>query len=296
MTTEIGFIGLGQMGKHMVRHLLAKGFVVHVCDTNPAALRAAAALGARAWSTPAAVADAADAVLVCLPTPDVVKAVALGPDGIIEGNRAKVYVDHSTTGPSVAREVAAALAERQITALDGPLAGAAVGAEAGTLSVMVSGANWAFDLVRPALQSFGRNVVHVGPEIGQGQVLKLVNNTIVAATLIASAEAILFAVKSGIGPKVILDMINVSTARTFASENILAKHVLPRSFDFGFRLELMRKDLRLCLQEAEAAGTPMTTCTSAKQFYDLAFAKGGGPEDMSRVVEQLEQMAGAVIG
>jgi 3-hydroxyisobutyrate dehydrogenase-like beta-hydroxyacid dehydrogenase len=171
---EVGFIGLGMMGGHMVRHLLARGFAVHVFDLSAEAMDRAVRLGATAHRTAAAVADAAEAVSVCLPTPDIVREVVLGKDGVIEGRKVKIYVDHSTTGPTVAREVASELAERQITALDAPLAGGVAGAEAGTLSVMVSGQPWAFEKVKDAFKTFGRNVVLVGAEVGQGQSLQRV--------------------------------------------------------------------------------------------------------------------------
>src|SRR5262249_34105488 len=156
---EVGFIGLGMMGGHMVRHLLARGFAVHVFDVNTEAVSGAVGLGATAHGSAAAVADAAEVVSVCLPTPDIVRRGVLGKDGVIEGRKVRIYADHSTTGPSVAREVASALAERQITALDAPLAGGVAGAEAGTLSVMISGQPWAFEKVRDVFKSFGRNVV-----------------------------------------------------------------------------------------------------------------------------------------
>jgi 3-hydroxyisobutyrate dehydrogenase-like beta-hydroxyacid dehydrogenase len=291
----VGFIGLGMMGGHMVRHLLSRGFEVHVFDLDAAALARATALGAIRHPTPVSVADAAEAVLVCLPTPDVVRAVALGPDGIVNGRKAKIYVDHSTTGPSVAREVALALSERQITSLDAPLAGGVAGAEAGTLSVMASGHAWAFEKVKSSFQSFGKNVVLVGTEVGQGQALKLVNNMIVGATLVATCEAMLFGIRSGLSPKVILDMINVSTGRSFTSEHIISKAIMTRSFDFGFRLELMRKDLRLCLAEAEATGASMLTCTTAKQLYDLAHFNGLAKADMTEVIRELERWAAVEI-
>jgi 3-hydroxyisobutyrate dehydrogenase-like beta-hydroxyacid dehydrogenase len=291
--TQLGFVGLGVMGGHMVRHLLARGFPVAVHDLNSAAVEAAVALGATACASPTEVADAADAVLVCLPTPDVVRQVALGPGGLVEGRRIKIYVDHSTTGPSVAREVAHGLMGRQITALDAPLAGGVAGAEAGTLSVMVSGAAWAFESVKGGFESFGRNVVRVGDEVGQGQALKLVNNMIVGATLVASCEAMLFGVKAGLSAQVVLDMLNVSTGRSLTSERIIPQAVLSRAFDFGFRLELMRKDLRLCISEAEALGVPMLACATVKQIFDLAIAEGRGKQDMTRVVEELERWAGA---
>jgi 3-hydroxyisobutyrate dehydrogenase-like beta-hydroxyacid dehydrogenase len=195
----------------------------------------------------------------------------------------------------VAREVALALSERQITSLDAPLAGGVAGAEAGTLSVMASGHAWAFEKVKSSFQSFGKNVVLVGTEVGQGQALKLVNNMIVGATLVATCEAMLFGIRTGLSPKVILDMINVSTGRSFTSEHIISKAIMTRSFDFGFRLELMRKDLRLCLAEAEATGASMLTCTTAKQLYDLAHFNGLAKADMTEVIRELERWAAVEI-
>jgi 3-hydroxyisobutyrate dehydrogenase-like beta-hydroxyacid dehydrogenase len=292
---DIGFIGLGSMGAHIARHLLKAGFKLHVFDTNPDALGQCAALGAQVHKSPAEVADFAEAVLVCLPTPDIVKTVALGEDGLVHGKNIRIYVDLSTTGPGMAREVAEGLAERQIATLDGPLAGGVAGAEAGTLSVMVSGIKWAFETLEPAFKSFGRNVVHVGDGVGQGQALKLINNMIVGANLVVATEAILFGVKFGLSADVILKMLNASTGRSFVTEEILGKNVIDRKFDFGFRLELMRKDLRLCVNEADAAGSPMMVSALAKQFYELAHAHGHAQDDMTVVVRELESAAGVEI-
>ncbi|WFU50502.1 NAD(P)-dependent oxidoreductase [Sinorhizobium terangae] len=292
---DIGFIGLGAMGAHMARHIAGAGFNLHVHDTNRETLERFAALGASVCSTPKAVGDAADAVLVCLPTPDIVERVALGENGIAHGARAKIYVDHSTTGPSVARKVAEALAERQITALDGPLAGGMRGAEAGTLSVMISGEEKAFSALRDVFDCYGRNVVHVGDRVGQGQALKLINNMIVGANLVVAAEAILFGIKYGLAAETIIEMLNASTARSFVTEDLLEKRILDRQFDFGFRLELMCKDLRLCVSEAEAAGAPMMVSALAKQFYELAHAHGNATQDMTVVVRELEKAFGVSI-
>ncbi|MBX9910809.1 MAG: NAD(P)-dependent oxidoreductase [Beijerinckiaceae bacterium] len=292
---DIGFVGLGAMGAHMARHLRAAGFPVHVFDKNPAAVGAATALGATAHASPAEVADAADAVIVCLPTPDVVRQVVLGEGGILQGSRIRIFVDCSTTGPSVAREISEALAPRQIASLDGPLAGGVAGAEAGTLSVMVSGPRFAFDEVAPVLRSFGRKVVHVGEKAGLGQTLKLVNNMIVGANLVVAAEAILFGVRAGLSAETILDVLNASTARSFVTEEIIAGKLLDRRFEFGFRLELMRKDLRLCIAEADATGAPMLVNAIAKQLYEAAAVHDDPASDMTRVVYQMEKAAGAVI-
>jgi 3-hydroxyisobutyrate dehydrogenase-like beta-hydroxyacid dehydrogenase len=153
----------------------------------------------------------------------------------------------------------------------------------------------AFRSARSIFKSFGRNVVHVGDRAGQGQVLKLINNMIVGTSLIASAEAILFGVKSGLDAAVILKMLNVSTGRSFTTEEILGRRVLERTFDFGFRMELMLKDLRLFVQKSEKAGVPSVVNTVAKQGYEWAVAHGLGGNDMATVVEEMEKRAGVEI-
>ncbi|OUL99611.1 NAD(P)-dependent oxidoreductase [Variovorax sp. JS1663] len=295
MQDTIGFIGLGAMGRHMVPHLLRAGFAVFVCDTSEQAAAAMVAQGAVRCDMPRQVGDSADVVLTCLPTPDVVEQVVVGENGVAEGGRVRVVVDHSTTGPSMARSLARRLGARGIASLDAPLAGGVPGAEAGTLSVMVGGDAQAYARCEPVFRSFGRKVVHVGREPGLGQVLKLVNNMTVAATLVATTEAVLFGIKSGLEAGLLLDMLNASTARSFASESLLGQDVVHRRFDFGFRIELMRKDLRLFLQEAEAAGTPAFTSALTKQFFDHAIAAGHADHDMTHVVQVLERMAGVEI-
>lgn len=291
----VGFIGLGAMGRRMVPHLLKAGFEVFVCDPDSDAVAAVAMHGAARCETPRHVADNADIVLVCVPTPDIVEQVTLGDTGIRHGQRVGVVVDHSTTGPSVARRLAQALAEQGIASLDAPLAGGVAGAQAGTLSVMVGGDPAAFKRCEPVFQAFGRNVVHVGARPGMGQVLKLVNNMIVASTLTTTCEAVLFGIKSGLDAQVLLDMLNASTARSFTSEAIVSKTILDRQFDFGFRMDLMRKDLRLFLSEAETVGVPSFAASVSKQFFDRAVAAGHGAEDMTRVAQELEMLAAARI-
>jgi 3-hydroxyisobutyrate dehydrogenase-like beta-hydroxyacid dehydrogenase len=292
---KTGFIGLGAMGAHMVRHMRAAGFTVYVFDLNADAVAAAEALGAIPVASVSAVADLAEIVLVCLPTPDIVRKVALGPDGLIDGAAIRIYIDHSTTGPSVAREVGETLAAKGIAALDGPLAGGVARAKEGTLSVMCAGDPSAYAQAESVLKSFGRNVVHVGDGLGQGQVLKLINNMIVGTNLIAAAEAVLFGVKAGLKAETVLDMLNVSTGRSFVTEDLLGKRILDRTFDFGFRMELMLKDLRLYVRESEAMGAPAIVNALAKQFYEQAVAAGNGSADMIEVVRQLEATAGAEI-
>ena len=291
MSENIGFIGLGAMGQKMAHHLLDHGFTLDLYDANPAALTPLLVRGARSHGSPREVADAAEIVLICVPTPEIVEQVVLGEHGIIQGKAVRILVDHSTTGPSMARHIDQALKARGIAALDAPLAGGVAGAQAGTLSVMVGGDAKAYARCEPVFASFGRKVVHIGDQPGLGQTLKLVNNMIVGATLVATSEALLFGIKSGLEPKQMLEILNVSTARSYTSENMLAGTVLKREFDFGFRLDLMRKDIRLFLAEAEAIGAPAFTNAVVKQFFDQAINSGEPSRDMTHVVQVLESLA-----
>ncbi len=287
-TEQVGFVGLGSMGGAIARKLAEAGVPLLVHDTTPAAVQPLVALGGTAAGSSAAVAEGAELVLVCLPTPDVVRAVALGPAGLAEGGRMRTYVDLSTTGGRVAKEVGARLVPRGVAVLDGPVSGGAAGAAAGTLAVMVSGDRTAFERIEPLLRIFGGRTRYVGTEVGQGQTLKLVNNLLCATTLAATCEAMVFGAKSGIDPTTVLDVINSSSGRSFASEVLVGKHTLNGAFDFGFRLTLMHKDIRLALEEAEGLGTTMFTSSAARQIWSHAMAQGMGEGDFTHIMEVLE--------
>ncbi|WP_187830141.1 NAD(P)-dependent oxidoreductase [Siccirubricoccus phaeus] len=292
MTAPLGFIGLGAMGAPMVRRLLGAGHQVLVHDVNPVAVAAAVSAGASARPSPAAVAAEAATVLVSLPTPDVVQKVALAPGGLAEGAALRTYVDLSTTGAQVAVAVAEGLAPRGVTALDAPVSGGVAGAEAGTLSVMAAGDRAAFDAVRPVLEAIGSNTVFVGPQVGLGQTLKLVNNLLAAATWAAACEAFAMGAKAGLDPELMVGVINKSSGRSFATERFAEGPVLSRRFDFGFRMELMAKDMRLALQEAEALGLVMPTSRAAQMLYGLAMSGGLAKGDISELAKITEGWSG----
>jgi 3-hydroxyisobutyrate dehydrogenase-like beta-hydroxyacid dehydrogenase len=292
MAQKIGFIGLGAMGAPMVQRLLRAGHEVIVFDVNESAVRAS---GAPVGASPADIAGRADIVMVSLPTPDVVRRVALGADGLHEGGRAKIYVDLSTTGARTAQEVEKGLAPHGITCLDAPVSGGVAGAVAGSLSVMVSGDEAAFEIVRPALLEIGKNTRLVGDKVGQGQTLKLVNNLIAASNYAVAAECLVMGAKAGLDADIMVDVINKSSGRSFVTEAFVANPVLSREFNFGFRMELMSKDMRLALEEAEGLGATMFTCSAAKQLYAYAMAHGAGPSDVTTLIKVLEQWAGTVV-
>lgn len=295
MAQDIGFVGLGAMGAPMVRRLLQAQHRIVAYDLNPEAVRAAAAAGAQVANSPAEVAARTDIVMVSLPTPDVVRRVALGENGLVAGGNARIYVDLSTTGARVAQEVAAGLEPHGIACLDAPVSGGVAGAVAGTLSVMVSGDAAAYETARPALQEIGRNTRLVGDKVGQGQTLKLVNNLMAASNYAVAAECLVMGAKAGLDADTMVDVINKSSGRSFVTEAFVAKAVLNRDFDFGFRMELMSKDMRLALEEAEALGASMFTCSAAKQLYAYAMAHGGASTDVTTLIKVLEQWGSATV-
>jgi 3-hydroxyisobutyrate dehydrogenase-like beta-hydroxyacid dehydrogenase len=295
MSAPIGFIGLGQMGGPMTRRLLAAGYRLVVHDARAAAQDALVAEGAEAAGSPAEVAARAEVVLVSLPTPEVVRAVALGPDGLIRGSAIRTYVDLSTTGQPVAQEVAAALAGRGIVTLDAPVSGGVRGAVEGTLAVMAAGPAAELERVRPVLEVFGR-VFHVGEHPGLGQLMKLANNFLSATAIVATAEAVVLGVKGGLDPATMLAVINASTGRNTASEDKFPRHVLSGRYAAGFTTGLLTKDLGLCAAAADALEVPMPVAAAVYAQWQRAVAELGPDADIMTIVRRVERAAGVSVG
>lgn len=295
MTDQVlGFVGLGQMGSRMAARLLDAGYALVVCDRVDAAVAPLVARGARRAATPAEVADLADIVLGSLPTPDIVRGVALGPDGVLQGQRARRFIDLSTTGPRIAQQVAAAFAEQGRIAIDAPVSGGITGAEKGSLAIMVSGPRDAFEAIAPILQVMGKPFF-CGEQAGQAQVMKLCNNLLAAAALAISSEAIVMGVKAGLDPALMCEVINVSSGRNSATQDKFPRAILPRSFDFGFATGLSHKDVRLCVDEAEAMGVPMVVGSAVRQMLAVTSASFGPESDFTSIVKVVEQWAGVEV-
>jgi 3-hydroxyisobutyrate dehydrogenase-like beta-hydroxyacid dehydrogenase len=294
MTAPVGFVGLGQMGGPMSRRLLAAGHALVVHDARAAAIDALAGDGVAAAGSPAEVADRAQIVLVSLPTPEVVRTVALGPEGLVHGGAIRTYVDLSTTGQAVAAEVAVALAERGIATLDAPVSGGVRGATQGTLAVMVAGPAPEVERVRPLLEVFGR-VFHVGGRAGLGQLMKLANNFLSATAIAATAEAVVLGVKGGLDPAIMLEVINASTGRNTASEDKFPRQVLTGRYAAGFTAGLLTKDLGLCAAAAETLGVPMPVAETVHARWRRAVAELGADADITRIVTLIESDAGVKI-
>jgi 3-hydroxyisobutyrate dehydrogenase-like beta-hydroxyacid dehydrogenase len=292
---NIGFVGVGRMGGRMARRLLDAGYALTVFDTTEAAVAPLVAAGARRADSPAAVASAAEIVLASLPTPPIVEAVALGPKGIAEGSRAKIFVDMSTTGATYAKRVAEGLATKGVVAVDAPVSGGITGAERGTLAVMVSCPEETFAKIKPPLDHIGK-VFFVGTQPGQGQTMKLLNNLLSATAMTISSEAVVMGVKAGLDPKMVIDVINSGSGRNTATQDKIPRCVIPRTFDFGFAVGLLNKDIRLCLQEADALGVPMVVGSAVRQMLSIVTASEGQEADMTEIIKPIERWAGVQVG
>jgi 3-hydroxyisobutyrate dehydrogenase-like beta-hydroxyacid dehydrogenase len=283
------------MGGLMARRLLQAGYPLTICDTSEAALKPLAEMGATVVDTPAAVANAAEIVLASLPTPPVVEAVALGKNGISSGTRVKIFVDMSTTGSTYAKRVAAGLAAKNIVAVDGPVSGGLAGAAKGTLAVMVSCGDETFAELKPVLGHLGK-LFYVGKLPGQGQTMKLLNNLLSGTAMAIASEAVVMGVKAGLDAAQIIDVINAGTGKNSATEDKFPKYVLPRTFNLGFALALLNKDIRMCLEEADALGVPMVVGSAVRQLLSIAAADEGPNADMTDVVKSVEKWAGVTVG
>ena len=291
---DIGFIGLGNMGFHMARRLVEAGHRVVVFDTRREPIDRLVALGVEPAASVREVADRVETVMASLPTPDVVHEVAVGKGGLIEGNRVRRFVDLSTTSAVMASRIFDTLGQRDIVQIDSPVSGGMLGAEKGTLAVMVSGPRAEAAAIEPALKAIGK-VFFVGEQPGAGQTMKLANNLLSAAAMAATSEAMVMGVKAGLDPAVMLDVINAGSGRNTATEHKFPKIVLPRSFDLGFTNGLMRKDVDLALSEARALGVPMHVTEAVAAALQLACEEIGADQDVTTVVQPIERRAGVEV-
>jgi 3-hydroxyisobutyrate dehydrogenase-like beta-hydroxyacid dehydrogenase len=291
---DIGFIGLGQMGFHMARRLVEAGHRVVVFDTRREAVDRLAALGARAAGSAREIADEVETVMVSLPTPEIVLAVATGVGGVIEGKRVRRFVDLSTTGAVMAKRIFEALEARNIVQIDCPVSGGVTGASKGTLALMVSGPRAEVDAIAPVLKAIGKTFF-IGERPGAGQTMKLCNNFLSAAAMTATSEAMVMGVKAGLDPRIMLDVINSGTGRNTATEDKFGRLVLPRTFNLGFTVGLMTKDLKLCLGEGKALGVPMEVAEAVTRALQTACDENGPDRDLTTVVQPIERRAGVEV-
>ena len=289
-----GFAGVGRMGALMAPRLLSAGHAVYVFDISKDAMTAMEKLGAKSAASIADLANRAETIFLSLPNPEIVNGAALGKDGLIDGNKVKRVVDFSTIGPRMAGIVATALAAKNIIYVDAPVSGGLKGAREGTLAVMVACAQAVFAELEPILKTFGKPF-HLGEVAGQAQTMKLANNLLAAAAIALSSEAMVMGVKAGLNPKVMLEVLNTSTGRNSATQDKFPRAILPGTFDFGFATGLSYKDVKLCIDEAEAMGVPMVCGAAVRQMLAVTNAMFGADSDFTSMCKVVESWAGVEV-
>ena len=278
----------------MCTRLLDAGHTVCVFDTDPAAVAALVERGAEPAVSAADVASRAAVVLVSLPTPAIVEAVVLGQEGLASGGSVTTIIDLSTSGPAASARVAAALADKKIAWVEAPVSGGVKGAREGTLAVMVACREAVRAEAESILGTFGR-IFYCGEKPGLAQTAKLANNLLGAAALAITSEAVALGVKAGLDARVLIDIINAGSGLNTASRDKFPRSVLTRTFDFGFATGLSHKDVRLCLEEADALGVPMVVGAAVRQMLAITSARFGPDSDFTSIAKVVEEWAGVEI-
>jgi 2-hydroxy-3-oxopropionate reductase len=291
---KIGFIGLGIMGAPMAGNLLAAGHELFV-NTHGVPPKSITDAGAKVCTSGTAVATNADIIIIMVPdTPDVEK-VLFGKDGVAKGlAKGKIVVDMSSISPIATKDFAARVNATGAEYLDAPVSGGEVGAKAASLTIMVGGPEAAFERVKPLFEKMGKNITLVGGN-GDGQTTKVANQIIVALTIEAVSEALLFASKAGADPA----KVRQALMGGFASSRILEVHgerMVKRTFDPGFRIELHQKDLNLALSSGRQMGVALPNTATAQELFNACVANGHGKLDHSALVKALELLANHEIG
>ncbi len=292
--TELGFIGLGIMGKPMASHLVKAGHTVHVCDLVKESVKHLCSLGGKACSCCREIAQKSDIIFIMVPdTPDV-EAALFGAEGVAEGLKpGSIVVDMSSISPIATKEFAKRLAGMGVKMLDAPVSGGQVGAENATLSIMVGGPLDVFNQIKPYFELMGKNIVHIGDH-GDGQTCKVANQIVVALTIEAVAEALLFASKAGADPA----KVRAALLGGFAQSRILELHgerMIKHNFNPGFRIRLHQKDLNLALEAARSIGLSLPNTSLAQELFNAVAAQGGSDLDHSAMVLALEKLANHAI-
>lgn len=293
--TQIGFIGLGIMGRGMTHNLLKAGHQVMVWNRTTARMNEFTTEGAQTATSPADLASRCDVILVCVSdTPDV-EEVLFGENCVSAGVKSgALVVDHSTISPQKTIEMAKQLNAQRVAYLDAPVSGGSEGAKNGTLSIMVGGAASDLERAMPILQAYGKTITHVGTQ-GAGQMAKLVNQILVVVNQLAASEALLFAQAGGLDLAKTIDAVKGGAAGSWMLAN-RGPQMIVRDFRPGFTIDLQQKDLRLVLESADKMGIPLLATSLVFQLYRTLQAQGLGGDGNHGLVKALEKMMGVELG
>ncbi len=296
---QVGFIGIGVMGRSMTLNLLKAGHEVTVFARHPdkAPVQEVLHAGAKLAPSARAVAIASEAVITMVPNSAQVEEVVTGPQGILEGARkGLVIIDMSTIAPATSRKLAEIAADKGVHFLDAPVSGGSQGAEKGTLTIMVGGEQSAFEHIRPVLEAMGKKegIIYVGPS-GTGEIVKLINNMLAGTIAAATAEALVLGVKAGADLDTMTKIIGMSTGASWQLSNQFPLRALNGNFQPGFMTDLLHKDLGLALDLAAENQTPIAMTAQARQLYEMTRASGHGHDDYTSIMQFLEQIAGVEV-
>lgn len=295
MTEQIGFIGLGIMGRGMVQNLLQAGFDITVWNRTAARMQPFVEQGAQAAANPVDVARNSTIIFVCVSDTADVEAVLFGDDGVANGVLAgSLVIDHSTISPQTTKEMATRLNEQGAHMLDAPISGGSEGAANGTLSIMIGGEAAQVERAMPYLEAMGKTITHVGPQ-GAGQMVKLVNQVLVVNNMLAVSEALLMAQAGGLDLQKTLDAVSVGAAGSWMLSN-RGSQAIVRDWRPGFTIDLQQKDLRLVLEAADQLGIPLIGTNLCFNLYRTLQTRGLGEEGNHAMLKALEAMAGITVG
>ena len=288
--SKLAFIGLGVMGFPMAGHLAARGgHEVTVYNRSRAKADAwVAKYKGRFAETPAKAAEGAEIVFSCVGDDPDLREVTLGPNGAFQKmGKGTIFVDHTTASARAARELATEAKKRGFDFLDAPVSGGQAGAENGQLTVMVGGEPAAFERAKPVIAHYAKAVTLLGPS-GSGQLTKMVNQICIAGLVQGLAEGLNFALKAGLDAKLVLEVISKGAAQSWQMEN-RGKTMVDDKFDFGFAVDWMRKDLRICSETAKQIGAQLPVTETISGFYDEISKMGGGRWDTSSLIRRLRR-------
>jgi len=291
----VGFIGVGTMGTPMAEKIIAAGYKVVAFDSVPEALERARDFGAEIAASPCELAERCNPIITMLPNSNIVEKVVLGPRGIIEGARAgTILIDMSTAYPMSTMKIAEELSSKGMEMLDAPVSGGLAKARQGTLSIMVGGKAELVEQCRPLFQVMGKEVFHMG-SVGSGHIMKAVNNVLNACNVAATAEVMTLATKAGLNARTVVAVLQASTGKNWATECKFPKFVLTRTFDDGFRMDLLMKDLDIAATLARDLNVPMFIASTIHQIFGLGISQGYGEKGHTTIVQLMEKWAGTTI-
>lgn len=291
----LGFIGLGNMGFYMASNLIKEGEKLAIYDINPAAMERFPEDSVVRCSSPKEVANISKVVLTSLPTPEVVKTVALGEEGIISGSKIETYIDLSSSGREVSQYVGEQMLLKNIGVLDAPVSGGVPGAQNGTITIMAAGEQKLYLKQKELLEKFSKKVFFVDNTVGSAQVMKVINNLLSSTALAVTSEAMVLGVKAGLDPDIMIDVLNASSGRNSATEDKFKKSILNRRFDYGFSDTLAYKDMKLCMDLSNELGVPMFMSQNIVNFWKFVVTQGEPGKDYTNVIKYIENWSDVVV-